>query len=581
MAASARSTWRPPACTRIGGSFWEFGEPDWEHTKLLPDVRRRRGPRLQPDQDRRSASSRRAASSSSRSIRCAPATAPSPTSGSASGPAPTGCSSPPLIHELLRAEQIDLDYLVRYTNAPWLVIQAPGAADDGLFARDDAGRAAGARQADGRARRARSRADIDAGAVGHVHAGRRAQRGAGVPAARRALSSAATTRPSGRRGDCGIPAATIRRIAAELAHAAFEEAIELDMPWTDWAGRRHDKMIGRPVAMHAMRGISAHSNGFHTCRALHLLQMLLGTIDVPGRLPLQGALSEAVAARPQAARQAGRRAARQAAAGAAARLPARARRICWSMPTARRSASTRPIRWDAPLAAHGLMHMVIANAATRRSLPDRHAVHVHGQHGLELVDEHCRRRSRMLTDKDPDDRRVQDPAASSIPTPIPPRRCAYADLILPDTTYLERWDCISLLDRPISRGRRPGRRDPPAGRRARPRRARRSRTCCSISARGSACRASSNEDGTPQISRRLSRLHRQPRAHARHRPARRLARQERRRASARGAPNPRAARALHRQRLLPHAPPAAEHSATSSTPTATISSGRWTMGFIG
>ena len=27
---------------------------------------------------------------------------------------------------------------------------------------------------------------------------------------------------------------------------------------------------------------------------------------------------------------------------------------------------------------------------------------------------------------------------------------AYADLILPDTTYLERWDCISMLDRPIS-----------------------------------------------------------------------------------------------------------------------------------
>ena len=25
---------------------------------------------------------------------------------------------------------------------------------------------------------------------------------------------------------------------------------------------------------------------------------------------------------------------------------------------------------------------------------------------------------------------------------------AYADLVLPDTTYLERWDCISLLDRP-------------------------------------------------------------------------------------------------------------------------------------
>ena len=34
--------------------------------------------------------------------------------------------------------------------------------------------------------------------------------------------------------------------------------------------------------MHAMRGVSAHSNGFQTCRALHLLQMLLGTVDVPG-----------------------------------------------------------------------------------------------------------------------------------------------------------------------------------------------------------------------------------------------------------------------------------------------------------
>jgi anaerobic selenocysteine-containing dehydrogenase len=27
---------------------------------------------------------------------------------------------------------------------------------------------------------------------------------------------------------------------------------------------------------------------------------------------------------------------------------------------------------------------------------------------------------------------------------------SYADLILPDTTYLERYDCISLLDRPIT-----------------------------------------------------------------------------------------------------------------------------------
>src|SRR5205085_8117165 len=81
---------------------------------------------------------------------------------------------------------------------------------------------------------------------------------------------------------CGVPAATIKRIAAELAHVAFEQAIRLPIAWTDAYGNTHDEMVGRPVAMHAMRGIAAHSNGFHTARALHVLQMLLGAIETPG-----------------------------------------------------------------------------------------------------------------------------------------------------------------------------------------------------------------------------------------------------------------------------------------------------------
>ena len=44
-----------------------------------------------------------------------------------------------LIHELLRMDRIDLDYLVRYANAHWLVVRNPGGADDGLFARDAEG----------------------------------------------------------------------------------------------------------------------------------------------------------------------------------------------------------------------------------------------------------------------------------------------------------------------------------------------------------------------------------------------------------------------------------------------------------
>jgi anaerobic selenocysteine-containing dehydrogenase len=54
----------------------------------------------------------------------------------------------------------------------------------------------------------------------------------------------------------------------------------------------------------------------------------------------------------------------------------------------------------------------------------------------------------MLTDKDDNGdyvipKIIYSDAYSSEMVP-------YADLILPDTTYLERHDCISLLDRPIS-----------------------------------------------------------------------------------------------------------------------------------
>ena len=86
-------------------------------------------------------------------------------------------------------------------------------------------------------------------------------------------------------------------------------------------------------------------------------------------------------------------------------------------------------------------------------------------------------------------RRHTSSRTSSIPTPMPPRWSHYADLILPDTTYLERWDCISLLDRPISEADGPADVDPPARGRSRIVTCGRSRTCCSISAHGSACPA--------------------------------------------------------------------------------------------
>ena len=46
--------------------------------------------------------------------------------------------------------------------------------------------------------------------------------------------------------------------------------------------------------------------------------------------------------------------------------------------------------WEAPLAAHGLMHTVIRNAWAGDPYPIDTLMHVHGQHGVELVDEHRR-----------------------------------------------------------------------------------------------------------------------------------------------------------------------------------------------
>ena len=65
------------------------------------------------------------------------------------------------------------------------------------------------------------------------------------------------------------------------------------------AGEQHAGFLGRPVAMHAMRGISAHSNGFQTCRALHMLQLLIGTHRCAWRLALQGALPPPLPAGPR------------------------------------------------------------------------------------------------------------------------------------------------------------------------------------------------------------------------------------------------------------------------------------------
>ena len=323
----------------FGGAFWEFGEPDWERTKyfMLFGVA----------EDHASNPIKMAFGKlKERGVKVV-AINPVRTGYQAIAdewigitPGTDGLFVGALIHELLVNQKIDLDYLVRYSNAAWLVIDEPGAADHGLFLRDGDGNPLCHDAAAGAVISAKTPIARPSLTGTFEHDGRKV-RPSFAYLVERYLG--ADYSPERAERATGVPAATIRRIAGELAHAAFEEQIELDIPWTDVYGTRHEKTVGRPVSMHAMRGISAHSNGFQTCRALHVLQIPVGLDRLPRRLPLQAAVPKADAAAPQTLRQTGHD---QTGHGrwAVHRSASRpARTICWWMPMARLSVSTRPI----------------------------------------------------------------------------------------------------------------------------------------------------------------------------------------------------------------------------------------------
>ena len=423
----------------IGGSFWEFGEPDWEHSRYLMLW----GVAEDHDSNPIKLGLGKLKGRGAKVVAVNPVrTGYGAIADEWIGirPGTDGLFAFALIHELLRADRIDLDYLVRYTNAHWLVIDNPGAADDGLIARDGEGRPLCATQ-DG--------AIVDAGAVdiaprvvGEVtlEDGRKA-RPVFQLIAQRYLDDAYS--PDAVSERCGVPADTIRRIARELAEAAFDSKFELPIAWTDAWGRRHETMVGRPVSFHAMRGISAHSNGFHTCRALHLLQTLLGAVDAPGSFRYQPPFPRPI---PPGNR------------------PGKTRKEDGTLDAAPLGfvhgpqdlvvdAQGRPRRidhaysWAYPLAAHGMMHTVIRNAwAGDPQRIDTLMMFMANMSWNSAMN--TAQTMQWLTDKD-------EAGEYRIPRIIysdayASEMVAYADLILPDTTYLERFDAISLLDRPIS-----------------------------------------------------------------------------------------------------------------------------------
>jgi sulfite dehydrogenase (quinone) subunit SoeA len=416
----------------VGGAFWEFGQPDWERTKLFILFG------VAEDHDSNpikmgigKLKARGAKVIGVNPIRSGYNAVADEWFGVT--PGADGLLILSLIHCLLAAGKVDLDYLARFTNAPLLVRNDEGA-EKGLFLRNAEGKPLVVEAGKLVAFDERGvRPDLGATYEGH--------RTVFQHMAERYLSP--DYAPEAVAARVGVEAGRIRALAADLARVAFDEAIEIAQEWTDFRGDKHEKMVGRPVSFHAMRGISAHSNGFQTARALHLLQVVLGTVETPGGYRFKPPYPKPAEAHPAPHCKV---TPGKPLDGPHLGYPRGPEHLCLD-------AQGNPVRidkafsWENPLSAHGVMHMVIANAHAG----DPYKIDTLFLYMANMAWNSSMNTSavmEMLTDTDETGEYVipriiySDAYASEM--------VAYADLILPDTTYLERHDCISLLDRPIS-----------------------------------------------------------------------------------------------------------------------------------
>jgi anaerobic selenocysteine-containing dehydrogenase len=418
----------------MGGAFWEFGQTDWERTKLFVLFG------VAEDHDSNpikigigKLKARGGRVAAINPIRTGYNAVADDWYGIT--PGTDGLLILALVHEVLKAGKIDLDYLARFTNAPCLVDEREGE-DKGLLLRDDLGKPLVVDRATG------DLAPWD-------RPGIRPDLGATYQGARTVFQHLAERylspdyAPEAVADRCGIPAARIRQLAAEIAEAAFAEPVVIDQPWTDFRGERHDQMIGRPVSFHAMRGISAHTNGFQTARALHVLQILLGAVEVPGGFRFKPPYPKPAHAHPtpHSYFMPGR-----PLDGPHLGFPQGPEHLALKLDDLSPARIDKGFTWDNPLSAHGLMHMVISNAVAgdpyRIDTLMLYMANMAWNSSMNTAETMA-----MLTAKDGNgDYKIpriiySDAYASEM--------VAYADLVLPDTTYLERHDCISLLDRPI------------------------------------------------------------------------------------------------------------------------------------
>jgi anaerobic selenocysteine-containing dehydrogenase len=433
----------------IGGSFWEFGGPDLDRAKLFVMIG--------TAEDHHSNPLKIAISKFKRNGGRFISVNPVRTGYSAIAdewvpirPGTDGALLLAIVHEIIALGLYDREFLVRYTNAGQLVNLDESSDDFGLLVRDESqGEEPEYAQNQMWWDRHTNRAvrTHSEGADPYLLGSFAMPNGRKVKPAFQLLEERVKDyTPEWAADLTGIPAATIRRLAHEMGIVARDQKIELPIAWTDSWGKEHESVTGNPVAFHAMRGLAAHSNGFQTIRALAILMTLLGTIDRPGGFRHKAPFPRGI---PPAAKTP------RGPEGVKADTPLGGLALGWPETPNDLFVDEQgePVRidkgfsWEYPLSVHGLMHNVITNAWQGDPYRiDTLLIFMANMAWNSTMNTGEVRK--MLNDRTPEGEYripfivVCDAFQSEM--------TAYADLVLPDTTYLERHDVMSMLDRPIS-----------------------------------------------------------------------------------------------------------------------------------
>ena len=434
----------------IGGSFWEFGGPDLDRARLFVMIG--------TAEDHHSNPLKIAISKFKRSGGKFISINPVRTGYSAIAdewvpirPGTDGALIMALTHELIRLGLYDREFLIQYTNAAELVNQDPESNQFGMFERADIPVEEGCFDPPNKFwwDRNLNQAVIARGEGTDPRLlGRYTlENGRPVKTAFQLLTERLEKyTPEWAEEITGIDADTIRRLAQEMGVTARDQTIELPIAWTDVWGREHQTVKGNPVAFHAMRGLAAHSNGFHGIRALSILMSLLGTIDRPGGFRHKAPFPRPI---PPCAKTPN---------DPAAIIPGQP---LGDMPLGWPSEPDdlfvdedgeavridKAFSWEHPLSVHGMMHNVITNA-TRGDPYSIDTLMIFMANMAWNSTMNTEQIRAMLNEKR-EDGEFKIPFLVVCDT-FQSETVAFADLVLPDTTYLERHDVMSMLDRPIS-----------------------------------------------------------------------------------------------------------------------------------